>query len=181
MSADLSPAECGINSQLATQMPLFPMFLNDNFALLSALLEEFEHAELLFYTSALGCSRPCFSIDASLVFQKMRVLSESLAVFLFSQPGHFSLNDISLLSGKISTVVLVLILNSTSFTLSPPSLYHDWPKADYWRFMQHNVVVLRCEEARKAYFENKDIRPAQGYKVLQGGVYLVTSESYHWQ
>ena len=34
--------------------------------------------------------------------------------------------------------------------------------------MQYNVVVLRGEEARKGYFDNKDFNPSQGYKVFTG-------------
>ena len=40
--------------------------------------------------------------------------------------------------------------------------------------MQHNVIALRGEEARKAYFENKSLNHTEGYKVLMGGVRLVT-------
>ena len=54
------------------------------------------------------------------------------------------------------------------------SLYH-WSEADYWRSMQHNVVVLRGEEARKAYFDNKDFNLAEGFKLLRGGVRLVNA------
>ena len=38
--------------------------------------------------------------------------------------------------------------------------------------MQHNVVVLRGSEARKAYFDNKSLSFSEGYKVLMGGVRL---------
>ena len=43
--------------------------------------------------------------------------------------------------------------------------------------MQHNVVALRGEEARKAYFDDKSLGFSEGYKVLMGGVRpnLVTS------
>lgn len=36
--------------------------------------------------------------------------------------------------------------------------------------MQHNVIALRGEESRKAYFENKSLSFNEGYKVLLGGV-----------
>ena len=36
--------------------------------------------------------------------------------------------------------------------------------------VQHNVVALRGEEARKAYFDNKSLSFTEGYKVLMGGV-----------
>ena len=39
--------------------------------------------------------------------------------------------------------------------------------------MQHNVVALRGEEARKAYFDNKSLSFSEGYKVLMGGVRLL--------
>ena len=38
--------------------------------------------------------------------------------------------------------------------------------------MQHNVIALRGEEARKAYFDNKNLNFIEGYKVLMGGVRL---------
>jgi hypothetical protein len=43
--------------------------------------------------------------------------------------------------------------------------------------MQHNVIALRGEEARKAYYDNKGLSFTEGYKVLMGGVRssLVTS------
>jgi hypothetical protein len=55
--------------------------------------------------------------------------------------------------------------------VSPLFLCH-WSRADYWRSMQHNVVALRGEEARKAYFDNKSLSFTEGYKVLMGGVRL---------
>jgi hypothetical protein len=58
--------------------------------------------------------------------------------------------------------------------VSPLSLCH-WSRTDYWRSIQHNVVALRGEEARKAYFDNKDLNLIEGAKVLMGGVRLVTS------
>ena len=63
--------------------------------------------------------------------------------------------------------------------VSPLSLCH-WsrPGADYWKFMQHNVVALRGEEARKAYFDNKGLDFSEGYKVLMGGV-CITSLPCH--
>ena len=36
--------------------------------------------------------------------------------------------------------------------------------------MQHTVVALRGDEARKAYFDNKRLNFIEGYKVLLGGV-----------
>ena len=39
-------------------------------------------------------------------------------------------------------------------------------------YVQHNVVALRGEEARKAYFDNKSLSFTEGYKVLMGGVRL---------
>ena len=36
--------------------------------------------------------------------------------------------------------------------------------------MQHNVVALRGEEARKAYFDNKGLSFTEGYKMFMGGV-----------
>ena len=36
--------------------------------------------------------------------------------------------------------------------------------------MQHNVIALRGEESRKAYFDNKSLSFVEGYKVLMGGV-----------
>ena len=53
--------------------------------------------------------------------------------------------------------------------VSPLSLRH-WSRADCQRSLQHNVVALRGEEARKAYFDNKDLNFVEGYKVLMGGV-----------
>jgi hypothetical protein len=37
-------------------------------------------------------------------------------------------------------------------------------------YMQHNVIALRGEESRKAYFDNKSLSFIEGYKVLMGGV-----------
>ena len=36
--------------------------------------------------------------------------------------------------------------------------------------MQHNVVALRGEEARKAYFDNKDLSFTEGLNAFTGGV-----------
>ena len=60
--------------------------------------------------------------------------------------------------------------------VGPLSLCH-WSRADYWRSTQHNVVALRGEEARKAYYDAKGLSIAEGFKVLTGGVRpsLVTS------
>ena len=41
--------------------------------------------------------------------------------------------------------------------------------------MQHNVVALRGEEARKAYYDNKGLNSTEGYKLFKGGVRLVTA------
>ena len=38
--------------------------------------------------------------------------------------------------------------------------------------MQHNVVALRGEEARKAYFDNKDLSFTEGLTAFTGGVRL---------
>jgi hypothetical protein len=57
--------------------------------------------------------------------------------------------------------------------VSPLSFCVIGPRAN-WRSMQHNVVVLRGSEARKAYFDNKGLDFTEGYKVLMGGVRLVT-------
>ena len=38
--------------------------------------------------------------------------------------------------------------------------------------MQHNVIALRGEEARKEYFGNNSLSLTEGYKVLMGGVRL---------
>ena len=51
---------------------------------------------------------------------------------------------------------------------------------EYWQSMQHNVIALRGEEARKAYFDNKSLSFAEGYKVLMGGVRLSFVTSYQW-
>ena len=42
--------------------------------------------------------------------------------------------------------------------------------------MQNNVVALRGEEARKAFFDNKGLSFTEGYNLLStmGGVRLVT-------
>ena len=44
--------------------------------------------------------------------------------------------------------------------------------------MQHNVIALRGEKARKAYFDNKSLSFTEGYKVLMGGVRLSLVTSY---
>ena len=44
--------------------------------------------------------------------------------------------------------------------------------------MQHNVVALRGDEARKAYFDNKSLNFTEGFKVLMGGVRLTLVTSY---
>ena len=46
--------------------------------------------------------------------------------------------------------------------------------------MQHNVIALRGEEARKAYFDNKGLSFIEGYKVLLGGVRPSFVKSYQW-
>ncbi|KAF8816057.1 cytochrome P450 [Phlegmacium glaucopus] len=38
-----------------------------------------------------------------------------------------------------------------------------------FQVLQHNVVVMRGEEARKAYFDNKSLDFIEGYKILMGG------------
>ena len=58
--------------------------------------------------------------------------------------------------------------------VSPLSL-RRWSRTDYWRSSQHNVVALRGEEARKAFFDNKSLNFTEGFKVLVGGVRLVSS------
>ena len=53
--------------------------------------------------------------------------------------------------------------------VNPLSLCH-WSRADYWEStMQHSVVALRGEEARKAYFDNKDLSFTEGLNVFTGG------------
>ena len=42
--------------------------------------------------------------------------------------------------------------------------------ADYWQSIQYNVVALRGEEARKAYFDNKDLSFTEGLNAFMGGV-----------
>jgi sterol 14-demethylase len=61
----------------------------------------------------------------------------------------------------------------------PLSLCH-WPRTDHLRSMQHNVIALRGEEARKAYFDDKGLSFAEGYKVLRGGVRPSLYTSYQW-
>ena len=81
-----------------------------------------------------------------------------------------------ILFGKISAVTLVLILNSTPFKYQV--LFYHWSRTNYWWSLQHSIVVLRGEEARKAYFDNKDFDSIEGYKVLKGGVCLSLVTSY---
>ena len=44
--------------------------------------------------------------------------------------------------------------------------------------MQHIIIALRGEEARKAYFDNKSLSFIEGYKVLMGSVRLSLVTSY---
>ena len=44
--------------------------------------------------------------------------------------------------------------------------------------MQHNVIALRGEEARKAYYDNKSLSFIEGYKMLMGGVRLSLVSSH---
>ena len=73
------------------------------------------------------------------------------------------------LFGPISAVILVPILNSTFFKWAF-FVYGIGLEADYCQFMQHNVIALRGEESRKAYFDNRSLSFLEGYRVLKGGV-----------
>jgi hypothetical protein len=46
--------------------------------------------------------------------------------------------------------------------------------------MQHSVIALRGEEARKAYFDDKELSFSEGYKILMGGVRPSLYMSYQW-
>ena len=93
-----------------------------------------------FHILALGCWRPCFSIDTLLVFPKMRkVLSESLAVSPSSRPGHSSLYLGIFASDPRPQ------LNSTSFKYQPEVLFLCifGPGLNYWRSAQCDCLMWR--------------------------------------
>ncbi|KAF8815722.1 cytochrome P450 [Phlegmacium glaucopus] len=60
----------------------------------------------------------------------------------------------------------------TFFTKRFDFIWANFGNDPHFKFkvLHHNVVALRGEEARKAYFDNKSLDFIEGYKILMGGV-----------
>ncbi|KAJ3502212.1 hypothetical protein NLJ89_g8989 [Agrocybe chaxingu] len=125
------------------------------------------NATLLAVPSILRDFSPAGAGELSLLRSASTVSAVLLAVYVYRLLAPSAKGSIKQLGG------IPIVTAWTFFTKRYDFLWSHFKKSTdpHFRFqvLQHQVVALRGEEARKAFFDTKSLDFIEGYKILMGG------------